>query len=226
MPANRFGGEGTIRSKKKRNARKILPVPRPETAPGERDKLVMGFPPKDLTDEDLEYIKEEQERYEVFLKRHGTRAYVEEAIRTTILMRHNTRKVAEVESRFEHQDDEDGRLRAMKILDKERADLMKRHTQALEALGALPKETMQDVDRDETIGDIYVRYIGEIKALKARGQRVGEPSAEARNLLRRDGQDPGEFIRRDVVPDDVRDAEIQAYEEKVEHERSLNCNNG
>ncbi len=163
------------------------------------------------------YILELMDGYLGMLEKHpSVRAFVNEIILTDIEMQRHDKAVEKEREKWVGKATDENSQWLLKQ-DKVRASIMKRHTAALEAIGALPKDTMQNVKKDETLSDVHLRYAKEIRERKARGQRIGEPSEEAKELLRADGKDVMKYRTESMVSDEDRDAAIESIESESEN---------
>jgi len=137
---------------------------------------------------------------EIELQRHDER--VQKAIeRVRTINRNNTKNKSDEEVLMGTEKDTMG---MMEKYEKIRAKLMKRYTDACEALGAMPKDAVRNMENEETITDVHRRYIAELNMRRSNGQAVGRMSAAAKRLALEKGMNPEDYTASGVVKDPYR----------------------
>ena len=200
--------------RKPRRARAPVSLPTPpvpddgeEEAPDAGgDEYLLGRPRRSYKPHEIAYIEDQMSGYAPLVAGSpGSRVFVEEAIKSGLALQHHDERVDKALTRHGGKMDEKDRL----AFDKERREIMRRHTSALDSLGALPKDTMQHLEADETLAKVHLRYRAEIENLKAAGQRVGEISQAAKDLAESVGLDQTRYGSTDVLPDSARDEALK-----------------
>lgn len=185
-----------------------------EKAPSDPNESqhLLGRPRSSFQAYEQTYIAELMDGYLGMLEKHpSVRAFVNEIILTDIEMQRHDKAVERERDKWIGKTTDEQSQWLLKQ-DKVRASIMKRHVGALEAIGALPKDTMQNVKKDETLSDVHLRYVKEIRERRERGQKIGEPSDEAKALLNADGKDVAKYVTESAVTDADRDEAIRIIE--------------
>lgn len=187
----------------------LPPEPPPEKGESGERKLgraIEAFSPSEIT-----YIDDQMRQYMDILKNNpSVQTFVNEAIIANIEMQRHDKLVELQRKKYQQDGDAGDRTEWFLRMEKIRTSLLRRYTDSLEALGALPKDKVGEAEADECMSDVHLRYLAEIKARKAVGQKIGEPSAEAMQLARDHGLDPARYRSDDVLSDADRTAIIEA----------------
>lgn len=176
----------------------------------EAKDIKLGRPPTSWNEKEHAYIDEQMAQYLDILKTNpSTRKFVEEAITADIEMQRHDRMVERQRRQWPKLLDDEQTAWVLKQ-DKHRSGLMKRYTDALEAIGAMPKSNVDESLKDESLSDVHVRYANEIALRKTKGQRVGQISREAHQLATSEGLDVNRYGCADVIDDSERDQALKA----------------
>ncbi len=93
-------------------------------------------------------------------------------------------------------------------MDKVREGLMRRYTDALEVIGYLPKDSIQQAAEtgSDTLSAMHLAYISEINKRRAVQQPVGRPSQDAIELAENVGMNPAKYdTTGSTIPETDRD---------------------
>ena len=195
-----------------------IPPNQPKAFPLDGKKL-LGLPESAFSTDEQNYINEQMLQYMAILRKTpSARPYVEEAIKAAIDMKRHDLMIATERSRYENGVIPTAKVSWFTKMDQAKTQLMKRYTVALEAIGALPSQTMQQQSQEEQedgyLTAILERYASEIRARKERGQKIGQPSPEALQIAEEAGLDPSRYKAQHAMPAADREAAITEYEKE------------
>lgn len=180
----------------------------------ENTEFLLGIPAAEFNPNERKMIRDVIEEYQEIVKvSPASKIYVEEAARCVVELERYHFKVNQVRKRMKPADAAKN-ADILIEMDKERQLLIKRYTAALDAIGALPKDTLMQASADDSLSAIHLRYREEIERLKSEGRIPGMLSQEATDLARSVGLDPKRYGRDDVIPEEIREAEIGLIEDE------------
>lgn len=164
-----------------------------DPSPGE-DGVVLGERRATFEAHELKYIDEQLLLYKPLKKKApGAAVFIDEAVRTEIeLQRHNARVSKKRQEFQKTQKDVDAEW--LIKMDRVGEGLMTRHTDALKAIGQLPKDhLMVTKEVDTTLSQVWLRYAKEIRRRNSVGNPIGRPSDAALELAESKGLKPSKY---------------------------------
>jgi len=180
------------------------------------EEMKLGRPLSSFTASELSYINDREADFLEHLQRDKTaRPLVNEVIVCDIEMQRVDRKIAELQ--------QDGLLTPeliakISVYNEHRATYMRRYREALEMLGAVPKD-QEPQEEDLCLSGLHKRYLAALNERKRRGDRVGHPSKEEAALAKAEGLDHKRYVTPGVMEEGGR-AEILARQDAPSGETS------
>lgn len=191
------------------------PAP-PATDPEDVEAYLLGQPVTSFRPDEKEFIDEQMAQFlSVMKKNPGAKVFVTEIILTSVEMQRHDANVMRQRAVWGAAKLTEENTQWLLRMAKVRDSLLTRHTAALEAIGALPKDAMmRDAEPDECMADVHRKYAAELKARRASGQGVGRPTDDALKLAASKGHDPARY-RAEPLPESVHEEVIVEIESDV-----------